>query len=73
MYRNLEAEMARHGVKRKDLAELLGVRYATIIDRLNGKYRFYYDEAYKIKKEYFPDLEIEYLFSNEESATQEVV
>lgn len=74
MYKNLEAEMARSGIKRQDLADLLRVRYATIIDRLNGKYRFYYDEAYAIKKEFFPDKEIEYLFArDEEAAAKEAV
>lgn len=65
MYRNLEAEMARKNIPRKDLAELLGVRYATVIDKLKGKSRFTLDEAFKIKDKYFPDLSFEYLFETE--------
>lgn len=62
MYRNLKAEMAREGILSKDIAVFLGVREATISDKLNGKYRFYYDEAYSIKKHFFPNCELEYLF-----------
>lgn len=62
MYPNLEAEMAREKVTRKDIAELLSVRHATIIDKLNGKYRLYLNEAKEIQAVYFPHLTIEYLF-----------
>ena len=53
MYRNLEAEMAREGITRKDLAETLGVRYATIIDKMKGRYSFTLDEAFIIRNKFF--------------------
>lgn len=62
---NLEAEMARKGLKGKDLAKVLGVRIATVYDKLNGKYSFSLDEAMKIKQTFFPEYSIEYLFSKE--------
>lgn len=62
MYRNLEAEMVREGITRKDLAELLDVRYATVVDKLKGKFSFTLDEAFKIKNGFFSDLSFEYLF-----------
>jgi transcriptional regulator with XRE-family HTH domain len=62
MYRNLKAEMARNEITLSDLAEVLGVRYATVSDKMNGKYRFYYDEVLMIKYHFFPKLDIEYLF-----------
>lgn len=62
MYCNLKAEMARKGIKVKDIADLLGVRRATASDKINGKYRFYCDEAIKIKETFFSDLNIDYLF-----------
>lgn len=64
MYHNLKAEMARKGIKVKDIADLLKVRRATASDKINGKYRFYCDEAIKIKKTFFPDLSIDYLFQS---------
>ena len=62
MYRNLEAEMVRYGVTRNHIAKILNLRYASIIDKLSGKYSFKLDEAFKIQREFFPNLTIEYLF-----------
>lgn len=62
---NLEAEMARLGIQRKDVAEKLDVRVATISDKLNGKFPFTLDEVVAIKKAFFPNLPLEYLFSHE--------
>lgn len=62
MYRNLLAEMARRGISKKDLANFLDMRYPTVVDKTNGKSRFYLDEAFKIRDRFFPDCEIEYLF-----------
>lgn len=68
MYKNLEAEMVRNNVTRTNLANLLKVRYATVIDKMNGKSRFFYDEALKIKTVFFPDLTLEYLFQVDEKS-----
>lgn len=65
MYRNLVAEMTRKGLKKTDLAELLKLRYATVLDKISGKSRFFYDEAKAIKDAYFVELELEYLFESE--------
>ncbi|MEK3722263.1 MULTISPECIES: XRE family transcriptional regulator [Paenibacillus] len=62
MYPNLDAEMARRGIKRKDLACLFKNRTATVSDKLNGKYPFLLDEAFRIKETYFPDMPLDYLF-----------
>lgn len=67
MYRNLEAEMVRNGIYRKDLAKLLNVRYATVVQKLNGRYKFNLDEAFNIKNTYFPNFDIEYLFKADEN------
>lgn len=62
MYRNLEAEMAREGISRKDVSKCLGLRYATVIDKMKGRTQFSIFEAFKLKDQYFPCLSIEYLF-----------
>lgn len=67
MYPNLDAEMARKGIKRKDLAGLFSGRIPTVSDKLNGKYPLSLDEAEKIRSEYFPDLTLDYLFDKKES------
>ena len=59
---NLKAEMARRSVKCIDLANLLGVRPATISLKIGCKSQFTFDEAQRIQQSYFPDLELQYLF-----------
>lgn len=65
MFRNLEAEMARNRINKNDLAKLLEVRYATVLDRMNGRYRFYFDDVLLIRDTFFPKLTLEYLFEND--------
>ncbi len=59
---NLKAEMARRSVRCIDSANLLGVRPATISLKIGCKSQFTFDEAQSIQRNYFPDLELEYLF-----------
>lgn len=66
MYKNLLAEMAREGITKKDIADYMQMRYCTVLDKINGKYSFKVDEAFKIKKKFFPMLTIDYLFATEE-------
>lgn len=68
-YRNLRAEMARNGVTVGDVARMLNVRFATVSDKMNGRSRFYFDEASKIKTEFFPECSLEYLFEHEQKST----
>lgn len=67
MLRNLKAEMARFGIKAKDIARFLNVRDATVYDKLNGHYVFSFNEALAIKKQFFPKHDLEYLFANTEN------
>lgn len=64
--RNLEAEMVREGISRKDVAELLGVSDRTIYSRINGKSEWTYGECIMIKENLFPDLTLDYLFPYEQ-------
>lgn len=69
MFRNLEAEMARKGINKLTLAKKLGMRYPTLVDKLNGKYRLYFDEAIRIRKEICPGMDLDYLFETDENQT----
>lgn len=62
LYPNLKAELARHNLRDEDIARHLQVRNATISDKMKGKSDFKLTEAMSIKKEFFPDLTIDYLF-----------
>lgn len=66
MYPNLNAEMARIGIKRADIArDLFNGRTATVSDKLNGRYPLLLSEAVLIKNKYFPEMELGYLFEPE--------
>jgi len=67
MYPNLEAEMARSEVSKRDLADYLSVRYATVIDKMKGRYDFTLTEAFKIQQKFFPHCSIEYLFARKDN------
>lgn len=62
MYRNLEAEIARKGIHKKEIAGVWDCRQATVYDKLNGKSKITLDEAQSLKREFFPEMKIEYLF-----------
>ena len=66
MYRNLEAEIVRAGYTKKEVAEKLDYRLGTFYSKLNGDTKFTLDEALKIRNEFFPEMEIEYLFKKYE-------
>lgn len=59
--------MAKEGITKKDIARALKMRYPTIVDKTNGKSRFYLDEALKIKERFFPHLTLEYLFETDDN------
>lgn len=66
-YPNLRAEMSRIGIKQADIAELLGIREVTVSKKMNGKSNFGIDEAFLIKKTFFPNLSLDYLFDDTEN------
>ncbi len=67
MYINLLNAMKAKGITAMQLANLLECRPATMSDKLNGVVNcgFYFDEAYKIKKVFFPEYDYDFLFFRE--------
>ena len=61
MYPNVNAELGRLGWSRKDLSTT-GIRYMTLIDKLNGKYPLLLGEAIKIKSALGVSESLDYLF-----------
>lgn len=66
MLTNLEKVRKEKGVSLVDMADVLKVRYQTISDKINGNSDFKFREAVMIKNAFFPEYELEYLFSIEE-------
>ncbi|BBI32334.1 XRE family transcriptional regulator [Cohnella abietis] len=66
MYPNLTAELARRGLKQKDIIPVLKTnRPATVSEKLNGKAPLLLDEAFLIQAAFFPDLSLGYLFDKD--------
>ena len=62
MYRNVNAELARKGWSRKELAVKTGIRYMTLVSKLSGKSPLLFEEAVKIKKALDIQDPLDYLF-----------
>jgi orotate phosphoribosyltransferase-like protein len=62
MYRNLEAELKRNGIKREQIANALSINIATVSAKLTRSDRLRLDEAVKIQQTFFPELDLKYLF-----------
>lgn len=64
-YPFLEYEIKRKGVKKKTMAQALGVDEVTIWHKTRGKRRFTVDQAIFIQKTWFPDVPIDVLFQHD--------
>ncbi|WP_238905664.1 helix-turn-helix transcriptional regulator [Clostridium sp. YIM B02506] len=62
MFSNLEAELRRKNIKRKDLAKKLNLTIGTISLKLNGKSPITLSEAKEIKSVLKVDIPLEILF-----------
>jgi transcriptional regulator with XRE-family HTH domain len=67
MYRNLEAELARKQISRKELAEKLGITATTLSFKLNGKSELSLAECVEIKRLLDTEEPIDYLFAQDEA------
>ena len=62
MYSNVKAELARNSLTVVDLSNKTGIRYQTLVDKINGKYPVTLDEAKMIKSALEVDVPLEELF-----------
>ncbi len=65
MYSNLYMIMRQKGITFKQISELLGCKYQTVSDKVNGltESGFTCDEAIKLKNVFFPEYEFAFLFT----------
>lgn len=62
MFNNLKAELVRINLTQRDLAKALSIDEKTLSQKINGKSKFDVDEMWIIKKNFFPNLQLDYLF-----------
>lgn len=48
-----------------DMGDLLGVKYQTISEKIDGRSDFKFGEALLIQEKFFPEYELKFLFSKE--------
>ena len=65
MFPNLRAEMARKGLDGVKISARIGCTPKTFSNKMIGKTEFTRGEIFNIKRLFFPDLSIEYLFKQE--------
>lgn len=66
MLHNLEAEIVRKKLKRKEVADFIGISTRTLYDKINGVSQFSTKEAFSLQKEFFPECSLDYLFEQTE-------
>lgn len=62
MYSNVKAEAARKSMTMVDLSAKTGIRYQTLVDKVNGKFPITVEEAKKIKSALAVDIPLDELF-----------
>lgn len=66
--KNIEEIRKNKGVTLVDIADLLGVDSRTVRSKIDGVSDFKFGETVAIKKAFFPEYELEYLFSERAEA-----
>nr|DAK31638.1 MAG TPA: SOS-response transcriptional repressor [Caudoviricetes sp.] len=66
--KNIEEIRKIKGVALVDIADLLGVDSRTVRNKIDGVSDFKFGETVAIKKAFFPEYELEYLFSERAEA-----
>ena len=66
MYENLRVEMFKKNISKKELSSLLGIHENTVGNKISMG-SFSIEEVFKIKKRYFPEFDLEYLFKKSDT------
>lgn len=69
LYPELAAEIARRGIKKKDIAADIGISERAFYSKLCGKTDFTWQEIKKISGTFFPELDKDELFSRADDQT----
>ena len=65
IYPFLVGEIAKRGIKKKEIAESTEISYKAFYNKMLGKNDFSLTEAMTIQKNYFPEIPLETLFQHE--------
>lgn len=68
VYRTLVGEIAKRGIKKKAIAESIGICGKSLNNKLNGNSPFTWPEVVTIRERFFPDMDTDYLFSTDQAS-----
>lgn len=63
VFPNLRAEMSRKDLGIVEMAQVMNYNRDTLARKLSGRSNINLSEAFKIQQEFFPELDVEYLFA----------
>ena len=67
-YPNLVGEMAKRGIKKKEVAKSISVCDKALNNKLQGKTPFTWPEVQTIRREFFPDIPPDELFASDKES-----
>lgn len=62
VYRNLNTLISERGIKKKSIAEKLGISPRAFTNKMVGVSDFTWKECCIIRKNFFPDLDLDFIF-----------
>lgn len=65
-YPNLSGEIAKRGIKKRDIANTLGICEKSFRNKMNGVVPFTWPEVKIMRREFFPDMNPDVLFRSRE-------
>lgn len=70
VYPNLVSEIAKRGIKKKAIAQSIGVCDKSLSNKLRGKVEFTWPEVRAIRHQFFPDMDPDELFQKDEPTVE---
>lgn len=68
-YSTLVGEIAKRGIKKKTIAESIGICGKSLNNKLSGKSPFTWPEVVIIRERFFPDMDTDILFAISDQAS----
>lgn len=65
IYPTLSGEISKRGIKKRAIANAIGVSDRTLNNKMRGITEFTWPEVSKIRNTFFPDLSVDELFDTE--------
>lgn len=69
-YPVLAGGIARKGIKKKAIADHIGICTRSLNNKMSGRVPFTLPESFAICHNFFPETDVEHLFSSEEAVQQ---